>query len=422
MVLLIGLGSFFNLFEVALGSFFGVLLQHQWSLSTTQLGLVAGSVFIGEMFGSSLLAPLADRLGRRRMFQLNLLVYCGFSLATALSPNLAVFLVLRVLAGVGLGAQLTLVDTYLSELLPARSRGRSIAWSYTFGMLAVPIAGVLAKFAHGTIAGLDGWRWLLIMTALGGLAVWQARRHLPESPRWLAAIGRASEAERTLREIELHVTADRPLPAPPEVVLTAAEAAAAPLSPATYRLRAILVWVMQTLGPIGFYGFATIAPLVLLAKGYDVAHSLTYSALSAIGYPLGSLVSVYLTERFERRALLIASSLVFAASGLAFGFASTSALVLVAGFATTLSSVVQSNVTHIYQAELFESANRSTSIGIPYSASRLIAGVLPLAALTLMSAIGPGGLYSAFAVLLVVMTITVRILGPRTNNASLDTI
>ena len=127
MVLLIGLGSFFNLFEIALGSFLGVLLGAQWSLSTFDRSMIIGALFFGEMIGSILMAPLADRLGRRILFQVNLLTYAVLSLATAFAPNLGVFLVLRLLTGIGLGAELTLVDTYLSELLPRARRGRYVA-------------------------------------------------------------------------------------------------------------------------------------------------------------------------------------------------------------------------------------------------------------------------------------------------------
>jgi putative MFS transporter len=182
------------------------------------------------------------------------------------------------------------------------------------------------------------------------------------------------------------------------------------------------MWVMQIVGPAGFYAFASIAPIVLLAKGFDLAHSLTYSALTAVGYPLGSLVSVYLTERFERRTLLIASTLAVAVFGVVFGVVVNTGLVIAAGIATTASTVVQFNFTHIYQAELFHTANRSTAIGSPYAASRLVSALLPLGALTLLSAIGASGLYASCALLLAAMAVTIRVLGPRTNNRPLDSI
>jgi len=412
MVLLIGLGSFFNFYEVALGSFLGVLLSTEWNLTRTDLALIVGATFLGEMVGSLTLAPLADRLGRRLLFQVNLVAYALLSLATAFSPDLGVFLVLRVLTGIGLGAELTLVDTYLSELLPAARRGRSMAWSYTLGLLAVPVAGLLAKSATGTLLGVAGWRWLLALAAVGGLMVWVARRRLPESPRWLVAVGRPKEADRVLRVIE------REVGPPTEDVVP--EITAAQRDPR--RSRSILLWAMWILGPIGFYAFASVAPIVLLAKGFDLGNSLAYAALTAIGYPLGSLVSVYLTERVERRALLIASTLGVAVFGAVFGSAGSTVLILVAGTCTTLSSVVQSNVSHIYQAELFRSGNRSTSIGIPYSASRLVGALLPLVAVGLLASIGAGGMYAGCGGLLVLLAVLVRWLGPRTNNHRLDTI
>jgi putative MFS transporter len=421
MVVLIGLGSFFNLFEIALGSFLGVLLGAQWSLSTLDRSMVIGALFFGEMIGSILLAPLADRFGRRTLFRVNLLTYAVLSLATAFAPNLGVFLVLRLLTGIGLGAELTLVDTYLSELLPTARRGRYLAWSYTLGLLAVPVAGGLATAANTTIAGLAGWRWLLILGACGGLTVWLLRRGLPESPRWLAATGNTAEADRVVTAIARKVQlADQPAArvAPPASAL----AVGAPLSASRYRRRTVLMWVMQIASPLGFYAFASIAPIVLLAKGFDLSHSLTYSALTALGYPLGSLVSVYLTERFERRTLLIASTLAVAVFGLAFGIATDIGLVIAAGTATTISTVMQSNFTHIYQAELFHTTNRSTAIGIPYAASRLVGALLPLGALTLLSAIGSGGLYACCAVLLCATAGAIQLLGPRTNNQQLDTI
>lgn len=418
MVLLIGLGTFFTFFEVTLGSFFGVLLGRQWSLSTVDLSMVIASTFVGEMVGSLVLAPCADRFGRRTLFQVNLIAYATLSLATAFSPNLQVFLVLRLLTGFGLGAELTLVDTYLSELLPSRRRGRYIAWSYTLGMLAVPVAGALAKSADGTLFGIEGWRWLLILGACGGLAVWLFRRGLPESPRWLAATGNAAEADRVLTAIERRV----PPSTAEESRQSVVTASVAENPDGRYGRRNLLIWVMWILQPVGFYTFASIAPLALLAKGFDLAHSLGYSALTALGYPLGALVSVVVTERGERRTLLIASTMATAAFGVVFGLASSGGLVIVAGFLTSLSAVVQNNLQHIYQTELFHTANRSTSIGLPYAASRVVSALLPFVALAVLSALGAGVLYSCSALLLVVLVLAVWVLGPRTNNRPLDAI
>jgi MFS transporter, putative metabolite:H+ symporter len=307
------------------------------------------------------------------------------------------------------------VDTYLSELLPAAHRGRYLAWGYTLGMSAFPVGGALARAADGSWWGIAGWRWLLAVFACAGLLVWAARKGLPESPRWLAAHGDVRAAERVVTDIEKAVGGQ------------AASGAAAPITgqgsrpvPGRYRRRRLLMWVMWILQPIGFYGFASIAPIVLLAKGFNLSHSLTYTALTALGYPLGSLLSVRLTERVERRSLLIASTLASAVFGVSFGVANTPTLVVAFGVAVTISNVINSNSIHIYQAELFHTVERGASIGLPYAGSRLVGAFLPVAALTALTAIGPAGVYACSAVFLVAMAIAVRVLGPRTSRRQLD--
>jgi len=158
--------------------------------------MVISAGFAGMFVGANLLSIAADRLGRRRIFIINLLVYSLFSLAAAFSPNVETFLVLRFLAGIGLGAELVLVDTYLAEFLPRHARGRYTAWAYTVGFLGVPVAALLGGklVAAQEIAGIDGWRWLLIAGGLGAVFVLVLRRLLPESPRWLESQGRADEA------------------------------------------------------------------------------------------------------------------------------------------------------------------------------------------------------------------------------------
>jgi putative MFS transporter len=344
-----------------------------------------------------------------------LLAYAVLSLATAFAPNLGVFLLLRLLTGAGLGAELTLVDTYLSELLPSARRGRYVAWSYTFGLLAVPVADILAKAANTTIAGWAGLAlaadpgrvrrcagvavppWAARVTALAGRhGPHRGSRPGPHRDRARDAGRRRADAAGAQRPVS---PAGRAVP-PPDGV---------DVGDADHRPGRVL-------------HVRSIAPIVLLAKGLDLAHSLTYSAPTAVGYPLGSLVSVYLTERFERRTLLIASTLAVAAFGVLFGVGTNIGLVVAAGIATTISTVVQSNLTHTYQAELFHTANRGTAIGLPYAASRLVSALLPLGALTLLSAVGAGGLYACCALLLTVMAVVIRQLGPRTNNQRLDTI
>ncbi|GGF30591.1 MFS transporter [Subtercola lobariae] len=440
LILLIGAGSFFNFVEVALSSLLVPLIGEHWAMNSFEQAALIAATFIGEAIGSTVLSPLADRFGRSRMFQVNLLLYAVLSVVSAFAPNVDALIVLRVLLGIGLGAELTLVDSYLGEMMPARSRGRLVAWSYTLGLLAVPITGAVTVFVPADVGGIAGWRFILAATAIGALVVWLLRRKLPESPRWLIAHGRHDEARAVIAGLERYgaepatrgnrsrarkprqpPVATEPASAAAEHPLAAIAAYQPPSAHQLARRRALLI-VLNTLGPIAFYGFASIAPLVLIDKGFSIVHSLAFTALSALGYPLGSLLCVPIVERFQRRTLLIASSLAVAVFGITFGFATTPVLIVAAGFLTGMASVVQSNVTHIYQAELFPTAIRARSVGRPYALSRVIGALLPFATLPILHALGAGWLYSLCAALIVVLVVLIGILGPRTNAKSLDTI
>ncbi|MFE1963145.1 MFS transporter [Streptomyces sp. NPDC059479] len=430
VLLVVGLGSFFNFFEVALSSLLVPLLPGGWVASTTDKSLLIGATFAGELLGALLLSGLADRFGRRRMFQVNLVAYAVLSVAAAFAPDAATLIALRVLLGIGLGAELALVDTYLTELMPTARRGRMLATAYGLGMLAVPVAGILAAKLPHSLAGIAGWRWLMVFAGLGAVIVWVLRRRLPESPRWLA-VHRPDEALAAVARIEAtagpaapSANAEPPVGRMPAKRLTTAVPQTDLERPRLWgpglRRRTSLVCVMETLGPIGFYGFSAIAPLVLLDKGFTVVESLTYTAMTALGYPLGCFVLMHLAERVQRRTLVIVSSLLVAVAGTVFGLGTSAAVIVSAGLCTTLISVINATVSRAYGAELFPTAVRNTALGRTYALSRLVAAVLPFCTLTILNAVGAGPLYLICAVLIAAMSVAVAVLGPKTNAVRLE--
>src|SRR4029079_272330 len=214
LVVFVGLGSFFDLYEVFLGGVLAPVLATEFKLGTLGKAMVIAAGFAGMFVGANVLSVVADRLGPRRVFIINLLVYSLFSLAAAFSPNVETFLVLRFLAGIGLGAELVLIDTYLAEFIPARVRGRMTAWAYTIGFLGAPPAALLGGklVARPAILGIDGWRWLLIFGGLGAVFVLAVRTMLPESPRWLESRGRHAEARHVVASVVAKVAPGTPLP------------------------------------------------------------------------------------------------------------------------------------------------------------------------------------------------------------------
>jgi MFS transporter, putative metabolite:H+ symporter len=424
VVVIVGIGMFFDLYEVFLAGTLSTVFKTKFAVSPDDLKIVLASAFIGAFVGAVLLSRLADRLGRRKAFFLTLGVYSIFSVLAAFSPNVWWLIVCRFIAGIGIGGELPLCDAYLSDVLPARVRGRLIGWAYTVGFCAVPAAGFLAQgIAKREIAGIDGWRWMFVIGGLGAAICWALRRLLPESPRWLEAVGRAEEADVVTRQFE--DSARRSGAALPEPALTAGGGVQPRLPLRSlfeprWRRRTVMLWIFQCLQTLGYYGFGTLVPLILTQKGFDVVTSLGYSAVIFLGYPIGSLLSLPILERIERRTLIIGSALAMTVLGLAFGFSSGSTAILVAGFLYTAASNVFSNAYHVYQGELYPTRLRATGAGSAYSLSRLATAVMPFVLLPLLDNHGSGAVFVCIGAAMILLSVDIGLLGPRTTGKALE--
>ncbi|MGW4568421.1 MFS transporter [Streptomyces sp. NPDC004561] len=419
----IGVGLFFDTFENNLSGTIGKVLQSDFGFGATSLKLVLASAFVGQFIGSLTLGRIADRFGRRRAFLINLALYSACSLLGAFSPNAAWLIVTRFLAGLGIGAEQALSDCYLADVLPAAKRGRFIAWAYTLAFCGVPAVGFAALWLVPlTPLGVAGWRWLFVLGALGSAAVWGLRRRLIESPRWLAAIGRTAEAERLVSRMEAEA-AGRGLPlekpAPPPATPEEHPRLRDVLGPGLRR-RTLVLWVFCVLSVVGYYGFGTLAPQIVAAKGYGIVAGLGFTALSFLGYPVGSALALPVVDRVERRALVALSAAAMVAAGLGFARADSAPLIVACGFAYTLFSNVFSSVSHVYLSEQYPTAIRATASGAAYSLSKLSAAALPFVLLPVLDAHGPGALFTVIAAAMAVLAATVLTLGERTTGAPLE--
>jgi putative MFS transporter len=426
LAFVLGLGTFFDLFDIFLGGILAPVLAKAYGLNTVETALVISAGFFGMFVGAVVLGIISDYIGRRTMYMLDLLIYSIFTLLAAFSPGFAWFIVCRFLAGLGLGATPPITDIYLGEMTPRSARGRYTAWSYTLGFLGVPIVGLLGRFLVPTSFLWAGWRWLLIVGALGALVVWFVRRGLPESPRWYEIRQRQEEAESILTNIEreaMRETNISELPPPEEVdVEPQQKASLAEIFSRQYAKRSIMLWIFQILQTVGYYGFGSLAPIVLTAKGFNIFQTLGYTGLIYLGYPVGSLISIPLVERFERKWLIVGSAAVMAILGLIFGFATSVVIIVASGFLLTVVSNFFSNSFHIYQAEIFPTRMRGTAVGTAYSLSRLSSAIIPFGAVALLKASGPVAVFTASAILLLVLCLDVGILGPRSTGRALEDI
>lgn len=429
----IGVGLLFDTFENNLSGTISQVLKEDFAFGGTTLKLVLASAFLGQFAGSLVLGRVADRLGRRRAFLINLALYSVFSLLGAFSPNAAWLVATRFFAGIGIGAEQTLSDCYLADVLPASHRGRYTAWAYTLAFCGVPAVGFAALWLVPlSPLGIDGWRWLFVAGSLGSAVVWFGRRRLIESPRWLAANGRTAEAERLVTALEASAgLAHPPLTAVPADADTA-ETAAAPANTQTarpllrvifqapYRRRTLMLWAVCVLSVFGYYGFGSLAPQILAAKGYGLVAGLGFTALSFVGYPLGSALSLPLIDRVERKMLLSGAAVAMIATGTGFAFCAQPAAIVGFGFCYTLVSNVFSNACHVYLAEQYPTAIRAGAAGAAYSLSKLSAAALPFILLPVLQTHGAGSLFAVISTAMALLAGLVLLMGGRTTGSPVD--
>jgi MFS transporter, putative metabolite:H+ symporter len=195
-VAITGIAWTFVAMEILLIGFTLPLFGSLWNLSATWLGWIGASALAGSLVGSLLLGRVADQIGRRQIFQASILWYSLFTALTALAWGPVSLLVLRFLAGIGLGGMLVVDPSLLAEYLPPQRRGRYLVLLDFFWPVGLLIAIGLSWVFLDRLGG--AWRWLFVAAALPAFLAAVARRALPESPYWLARRGRLAEAAGVL--------------------------------------------------------------------------------------------------------------------------------------------------------------------------------------------------------------------------------
>ncbi|MCL1898246.1 MAG: MFS transporter, partial [Micrococcales bacterium] len=209
-----GLGWAMDAMDVGLISFIMVTLPEAWNLDATSKSWIAAAGFAGMAIGASTGGWLADRIGRRQVFALTMIIFGLATGASALAWGLAILIALRFVVGLGLGAELPVASTLVSEFSPTRIRGRMIVWLEAFWAVGWTLAALIGHFVASpeSVFGTAGWR---IAFALGMLPAFYAvviRRTVPESVRFLETKGRLVEAEAVVAKFE--AAAGRGGPAP----------------------------------------------------------------------------------------------------------------------------------------------------------------------------------------------------------------
>jgi putative MFS transporter len=301
LVVLLSLGGCFEYYDLFLTGYIapGLIRSHIFTATTAGffgnngIASFVAAFFIGLFIGTIVFGFVADRFGRRAIFTASLVWYSLCTLVMAFQHSAEAINLWRLLTGIGIGIELVTIDTYISELMPKHLRGRAFVVNAAIQFSILPVSAALAWWlVPQTPFGIDGWRWLVAIGAVGAVIVWFLRRRLPESPRWLAQRGRFEEAERIIARLEGAATA-RPVP-PRAAVLPVPEPAArgslAEIWRPPYLTRTIMLILFNVFQSVGYYGFANWVPTLLIKHGITITHSLQYTFIIAIAAPFAPLL------------------------------------------------------------------------------------------------------------------------------------
>lgn len=394
-----GVGWALDAMDVGLISFILAALTQQWGLSKGEAGWIASVGFIGMALGATLGGLLADRLGRRQVFALTLLIYGVATGASALVTGIGALLLLRFLVGLGLGAELPVASTYVSEFAPARMRGRLIVILEAFWALGWTAAALIAFFVIP--ASDDGWRWAFALGAIPAVYALIVRWGLPESPRWLASKGRIAEADRIVSAFEadagvVHGPAIRREPQSRPLAVTA-RARVTTLWNVEFRVRTVCLWIVWLCVNFAYYGAFIWIPSILVDAGFDLVRSFGFTLIITLAQLPGYAVAAWLIEVWGRRTTLSVFLVGSAVSAVFFGTASTEGAIIASGMALSFFNLGAWGALYAVTPELYPTSLRGTGAGWAAGVGRIASIVAPLAVPVLLVAGGAPLLFVVFA-------------------------
>ncbi len=410
---------FFELGDLNNFGFVAPELRVQWKLSIATIGLVTSSGFIGMFVGAISGGWISDKIGRKKALLLTTVWFSIFSLLNAGAWNLTGLLATRFLTGIGLSSMTVVAITYITEMFPSKKRGAYQAWVMVIGLFGIPLSALVA----GELIPRASYGWRFVF-AFGGLALLMPLFSglLEESPRWYEAQGHNDKADAVLDRIEARSKKDSRAELPS---LGSDPAAAAKpekfsdLFSKTYRARSLMfigLFVFQTLG---LFGFMAWVPTLLATRGFPVSKSLLFTCLMYFGAPVGALIAVAVSDRWERKYLIAIFAVVIGTFGVGYGLSTGIVPIVVLGFCVAMFIQTFAPILYAYLPECYPTAIRNSGSGIAYGAGRLANGFGPMLIALLFTHYGYKSVFVYIAAMWVLVAIIVTIFGPKTKDLSL---
>ena len=378
-------------------------LATTFGLSIPQAIQAGTAFFVGMLLGAWGFGRLADRLGRRRVLVVTVLIDALFGLASVFAGDFTTLLVLRLCTGIGVGGTLPVDYAMMAEFLPARRRGRwlvALEGFWAVGTILVALAAWLASLW----AGPEAWRWLFAATALPALIGLGLRWFLPESPHWLMARGEAGQARAVLDRIA--AANGRPAVAGALRAVPRVEARMADLVGGDLRRRTLLILATWLLVSTAYYGVFIWLPGRLVTEGHGFVRGYGFLVLLALAQVPGYALAAVGVETIGRRKTLIGFLAASALGCCLFVLAATPGLVAASLLLMSFALLGTWGALYAYTPELYPTSLRATGMGAAGAMAR-VGGLLAPSAIALLVGADFGLAIALFAALLLVAALAV---------------
>lgn len=416
---LITLGMVLDGFDVYLaGGVLGQLVKSGWSTITLNAAFIS-TTFIGLFIGSVATGFIGDWRGRQFAYQVNLMIFGLASLASCFAPNMVTLIILRGIAGIGLGAEIVTGFALLGEFMPAASRGKWVASLSVFANCSAPLATFLGFLVIPSI----GWRWMFLFVGIAALIVWYFRRSLPESPRWYFSQGRFSEAESVVNQFESEAEKKYGT-RHPNVNLNDSsqfnqidekQGRFSELFAGSAVKRTVLACLILAAINTAAFTFVSWVPTLLVSSGITVSESLGYTTLMMIGAPLGAFVGRMTVDKIGRKWMIVGAFAMTAAFGYLYAFQTNPIAIMTIGFFMTVCLYILMAVgLAVYVPELFPTRLRMRGNGVAQAVGRLFTIFTPYAVAWLLNHQGMISIFIMIGIFLAIVAMLTIVWGPET--------
>jgi putative MFS transporter len=416
---LVGAGMFFDGYDLYVaGGVLAAVIQSKFSTLPQNLQFLS-LTFVGMTLGSLITGFVGDRFGRRFTYQINLLIFGLASIAAAFAQDMTQLIICRFIQGLGLGAEIVVGYSTLTEFVPPKTRGRWLAMMAFLVVAGFPVTAILGYLIIPTW----GWRPMFIIAGIGALIVWYLRKNLPESPRWLESKGRSAEAEALMQTIEKEVAGAGALPPAATPAPVAQVGAMDMLRPPILQRMIVGSWVLITINTL-IFGFVIFLPQFFLRQGLTIASSLGYTVVLSVASLVGCALGAYTSDAIGRRWSIIGASIatiVFGYIYARFNAASDPTIVLSVGFVLIVAIYVQTAILFgVYTPELFPTEIRLRANGICNTLGRAATVVSPFVVGALMAHYQLPGVVWLMIALVVIQIVVVWAWGVEPRNRALE--